>query len=228
VNTAEAQKRAAAEAAAAMVEPSMVVGLGTGSTAAWFVKAVAALRLDVMAVATSEATAALATSLGIRLAELDSVDEIDLTVDGADEISSSLSLIKGGGGALLREKLTWRASRRCVVIADQSKVSQKLGRFPLPIEVVPFGARQTAQRIAAMLGGHGVNAAPRLRVRDSVPVRTDSGNLIYDAPCQMIPDPAALADGLKSITGVVEHGLFLGFAERALVGTSDGVIVLLP
>lgn len=228
MSSAEAQKRAAGEAAAALVEPGMVVGLGTGSTAKWFVQALAARRLDVRGVATSEATASLARSLGLALVELDRVEQIDLTVDGADEIGPGLALIKGGGGALLREKLAWRASRRCVVIADQSKVSQKLGRFPLPIEVIPFGAPQTAQRIETELRLMDIRALPALRLHFDTPVTTDSGNLIYDAPCQMIPDPAALAGALKSITGVVEHGLFLDLAERALVGTSDGVITLLP
>ena len=138
------QKRAAGKAAAALVSPGMVVGLGTGSTAAWFVKALAARKLDVRGVPTSLATAELALSLGMTVVELDDVAEIDLTVDGADEIGPGLALIKGGGAALLREKLVWEASRRCVVIADAAKQVRRLGAYPLPIEVVGFGHRSTA------------------------------------------------------------------------------------
>jgi ribose 5-phosphate isomerase A len=159
---------------------------------------------------------------------LDEVQAIDLTVDGADEIGPGLSLIKGGGGALLREKLVWQASHRCVVIADQGKTVETLGRFPLPIEVVEFGAQHTARRIRSVLESQGIDALPALRLQSGAPVRTDSGNLIYDAPCETIANPAALADALKQITGVVEHGLFLGLAVRALVGTDGGVITLHP
>ena len=228
VSSAEAQKQAAGAAACELVDDGMVVGLGTGSTAAWFVKALGARKPDVRCVSTSEATADLARGLGLRLFELDEVDEIDLTVDGADEIGPGLSLIKGGGGALLHEKLVWSASRACVVIADQAKVVPSLGRFPLPIEVIPFGARRTAIRIQAALASVGVEAFPALRLRDGAPMRTDSGNLIFDAPCETIADPAALSRELKAITGVVEHGLFLGLAGRALVGTEEGVTLLFP
>ena len=228
----DAQKQATGEAAAALVEAGMTVGLGTGSTAAFFVRALAARRLDVVGVATSEATAALARSLGMWLAELDEVEAIDLTVDGADEIGPGLALIKGGGAALLREKLVWTASKRCVVIADASKEVARLGAFPLPIEVVEFGHLQTAARLAAALEGQGIAVKPRLRVKGlslkgDLPVRTDSGNLIYDAPCGAIGDPAALAAALKAVTGVVDHGLFLGLAERALIGTDGGVVTVL-
>jgi ribose 5-phosphate isomerase A len=228
VNSAEDQKRAAGEAAAAMVEAGMVVGLGTGTTAVWFVRALAERRLDVRCVATSVATAALAQSLGLTVTDLDSIDCIDLTVDGADEIGPGLALIKGGGAALLREKLVWTASRRCVVIADASKPQSVLGAFPLPVEVTDFGARHTAQRLGATLQANGIAAWPELRVRDGVNVRTDSGNLIYDAACGAIPDPVALAAAIKAVTGVVDHGLFLGLAERALIGADGGVSTLFP
>ena len=229
----EAQKRAAGVAAADLVEAGMTVGLGTGTTAAHFVRALAARKLDVTGVATSEATAALARSLGLRVADLDEVEEIQLTVDGADEIGPDLSLIKGGGAALLREKLVWTASKRCVVIADASKRVDRLGAFPLPIEVVAFGHTDTAQRIAAVLAEQGIAVRPRLRLgaltlKGDIPVRTDSGNLIYDAPCGAIGHPAALAAALKSVTGVVDHGLFLGLAERALIATETGVVTVLP
>ena len=224
----DSQKRAAGQAAAALAEDGMVVGLGTGSTAVWFVKALAARRLDLTCVATSEATADLAQSLGLTVAQLGETREIDLTVDGADEIGPGLSLIKGAGGALLREKLVWEASRRCVVIADAGKPVPVLGRFPLPIEVVAFGHKITALRICDALAECDIGAAPRLRMKDGEPVRTDGGNLIYDAACGRIEEPAALAAALKSVTGVVDHGLFLDLAEQALIGTANGVTTLEP
>ena len=217
------QKRAAGEAAADLVEPGMVVGLGTGSTAAWFVKALAARALDIRGVATSIATAELAAGLGIALTDLDAVEAIDLTVDGADEIGPGLALIKGGGAALLREKLVWEASRRCVVIADAAKRVPTLGAFPLPIEVVAFGHATTARRVEAVLADNGLLIFPHLRMRDGAPVRTDNGNLIYDAACGAIENPGRLATALKAVTGVVEHGLFLNLADTALVGTDSGV-----
>jgi ribose 5-phosphate isomerase A len=224
--SADDQKRAAGEAAAALVEAGMTVGLGTGSTAAWFVKALAARKLDIVAVSTSLATAELAASLGIRLKELG--EAIDLTVDGADEIGPALSLIKGGGAALLREKLVWEASRRCVVIADAAKRVPLLGKFPLPIEVVAFGHETTMLRICDALTECDLGVAPRLRVKDGAPVRTDGGNVIYDASCGRIEEPALLAAALKSVTGVVDHGLFLDLADLALVGTDGGVVSVEP
>jgi ribose 5-phosphate isomerase A len=228
VSDVDAQKQAAGQAAAALVEPHMVVGLGTGSTAAWFVKALGARGLDVTCVCTSEATAELARSLGLRLAELGDTRQIDLTVDGADEIGPGLSLIKGGGAALLREKLVWEASTRCVVIADAAKRVPALGKFPLPIEVVAFGHRTVQPRICDALTECDIGVAPRLRLKDGQPVRTDGGNVIYDVACGRIEDPAALADALKSVTGVVDHGLFLDLADLALVGTDGGVVEIEP
>lgn len=225
---AEAQKRAAGEAAAALVEDGMVVGMGTGSTAVWFVRALAARKLDIVGVATSQATADLAQSLGVRLGELGETRAIDLTVDGADEIGPGLSLIKGGGGALLREKLVWEASRRCVVIADAGKQVKTLGKFALPIEVVAFGHKTTALKICDALAECDIGIAPVLRRKDGQPVRTDGGNLIYDAACGRIEEPAILAAALKSVTGVVDHGLFLDLADRALIGTDTGVLELEP
>ena len=220
--SAEDQKKAAGEAAAALVESGMIVGLGTGSTAAHFVQALGARKLDIRGVPTSEATADLARSLGIPLMTLDEAKAVDLTVDGADEVGQGLMLIKGGGGALLREKLVWEASRRCVVIADAAKQVVRLGKFPLPIEVVAFGAVTTQARICDALVECEINVAPRLRMRDGAPVRTDSGNLIYDVACGDIPDPGMLGEYLKAVTGVVEHGLFIGLADEALVGKDDG------
>jgi ribose 5-phosphate isomerase A len=228
--SADDQKRAAGAAATALVDESVrVIGLGTGSTAAWFVRALPARLAEAglagrTCVATSEATADLARSLGLTLADLDEAGAIDLTVDGADEIGPSLSLIKGGGAALLREKLVWEASRRCVVIADASKRVAMLGRFPLPIEVIPFGHATTLRRIVAGLADCGVAATPVMRMKDGAPLRTDNGNLIYDAACGAILDPPEVEAALKSITGVVDHGLFLGLADVALIGTDQGVV----
>ena len=221
---ADEQKRAAGEAAVDLIEPGMIVGLGTGSTAAAFVRALAIRRVDIRGVATSETTADLARLMKIPLLDLNEAKSIDITVDGADEIGPSLSLIKGGGGALLREKLVWEASRCCVVIADAAKRVASLGAFPLPIEVVAFGHATTLARIEAVLQGFGMPVFPHLRVCDGAPVRTDSGNLIYDAACGVIDDPAGLAAALKGVTGVVEHGLFLNLAGTALVGTDGGVV----
>ncbi len=225
--TADGQKLAVGEAATALVEDGMTVGLGTGSTAAHMVRALGRRagveRLRLRCVATSDATAALALSCGLDLVDLDAVGEIDLTLDGADEIGPDLALIKGGGAALLREKLVWEASRRCVAIADASKVVPRLGRFPLPVEVVAFGHATTAMRLAAAARAAGIDAAPRLRAVQGTPLRTDGGNVIYDMACEVIPAPAALAAALKQVTGVVEHGLFLGLARTALVGEASGV-----
>ena len=191
-------------------------------------RALAARKLDIVGVPTSQATADLAASLGIKLGELGETKGIDLTVDGADEIGPGLSLIKGGGAALLREKLVWEASKSCVGIADAAKNLKFLGKFPLPIEVVAFGHKTTANRICDALAECELDIVPMLRRKDGEPVKTDGGNLIYDAHCGRIDEPAALAAALKSVTGVVDHGLFLDLADRALVGTPDGVIELEP
>ena len=193
------QKKNAGEAAAAHVEAGMIVGLGTGSTAAWFVKALAARNLSgLRCVPTSEKTADLARDLGLTLSTLEDTPRIDLTVDGADEVGPGLALIKGGGAALLREKLVWEASTRCIVIADAAKVVPVLGTFPLPIEVVAFGHKTTANRIADVLIDHEIKQPARVRQADRGLVRTDGGNLIYDAACKAISDPVRLADDLKT------------------------------
>ncbi len=228
MSDAEAQKRAAGMAATELVEAGMTVGLGTGSTAAWFVRALAERRPSIVCVATSEATSALAVTLGLQVVDFDRAGEVDLTVDGADEIGPRLALIKGGGGALLREKLVWLASRRCVVIADASKLVTALGPFPLPIEVTTFGHRRTAEHIRGVLHDLGISAAPALRMDGDAPSRTDGGNLIYDVPCRVIERPAEVAKALKDVTGVVDHGLFLGLAERALVAGEGGVETIWP
>ncbi|MFN7238617.1 MAG: ribose-5-phosphate isomerase RpiA [Brevundimonas sp.] len=225
----DARKQRAGEAAAGRVEAGMVIGLGTGSTAAWFVKALAARKLpDLRCVPTSEKTADLARELGLTLSTLDDTPRIDLTVDGTDEVGPGLALIKGGGAALLREKLVWEASARCIVIAEAAKVVTTLGAVPLPIEVVAFGHKTTGNRIADVLADHDIALPARLRQADRGIVRTDGGNVIYDATCGAIMDPVRLADDLKLITGVVEHGLFLDLADEAIIGTDDGVDMLTP
>jgi ribose 5-phosphate isomerase A len=226
--TPDEQKRQVGAAAAALVESGMVVGLGTGSTAVEFVRALAARKLDIVGVPTSVATATLAGDLGIRLGELGETKGIDLTIDGADEIGPGLSLIKGAGGALLREKLVWEASRSCVVIGDAGKHVKILGKFTLPIEVVAFGHKTTFARICDVLAECEIGMVPVLRRKDGEAVRTDGGNLIYDVACGSIPEPAVLGSALKSVTGVVEHGLFLDLADRALIGGPDGVRELEP
>ena len=229
MTSSDDQKRLAGEAAAALIEPGQVVGLGTGSTAAHFVRALAARKIAVRGVPTSESTAALARELGLTLIGVDDVSVIDITVDGADEIGPELGLIKGGGGALLREKLVWEASRRCVVIADAAKTVKRLGAFPLPVEVAAFAHKGTSRRICDVLADADIAMPPRLRKTDGEPFRTDGGNLIYDIDCGAITDPWALAEALKGVTGVVEHGLFLGLADLALIGGADGrVSEILP
>ena len=225
-------KKAAALAALELVRPGMRLGLGTGSTADEFVRLLAervAGGLDVVGVPTSERTGALAASLGIRLATLEELPELDLTVDGADEIGPGLALVKGGGGALLREKIVAAASARMVVIADASKVVDPIGAFPLPIEVNPFGLGSTRLKIAAAARALGLDGPIVLRASaDGRPFVTDGGHYILDASFRRIPDPMSLANALVGIPGVVEHGLFLGLATAAVVARADGVDVLRP
>lgn len=225
-------KRRAAAAALDFVEPGMRLGLGTGSTADEFVKllgAEVAGGLEVVGVPTSERTAALAGSLGIRLATLEDLPELDLTIDGADEIGPGLALVKGGGGALLREKIVAAASARMVVIADATKVVDPLGVFPLPIEVNPFGFGSTHGKIVAAAAALGLTGPVALRrTGDGAPYLTDGGHWIVDASFRRIPDPQTLSRALFEIPGVVEHGLFLGLATAAIVARSDGIDILHP
>ena len=218
---ADAMKRLAAEAAVAMVEDGMVVGLGTGSTATFAVHSLAArvaLGLRVTGIPTSERTAALAREHGIALTDLDAQPVIDLTIDGADEVErATLQLIKGLGGALLREKIVAAASRRMVVIVDAGKLVDRLGsRAPVPVEIVAFGAAATLRHLAE----RGV--APTLRLRNGSPFQTDSGNLIADCATGPIGDPRALAGSLLAVPGVVETGIFLDLASTVVIGTEHG------
>ncbi len=228
--TADLWKRQAAERVLAYLEGGMKLGLGTGSTAAKFVELVgervrAGLKLT--CVPTSEATRAQAERLGIPLTTLEATPHLDLTVDGADELDDQLRLIKGGGGALLREKIVAMASQRMVVIADASKRVATLGKFPLPVEVVRFGLAATQKMVAAVAAEAGCEGGITLRLaRDGQPFVTDGGNHLLDCAFGRIGNPEALDAGLKRVPGVVENGLFLGIADTAVVAGPDGVVIL--
>ncbi len=226
----EAQKRAAAARALDFVREGMRLGLCTGSTAKHFVELLGErvrAGLDIVAVPTSEATRAQAAAAGIALTTLDETPELDLTVDGADEIAPDLTLIKGGGGALLREKIVAAASARMVVIADESKWVSMLGRFPLPIEIAPFGAVATHRAVEAAISVAGCPGPIALRKAQSGEVFvSDGGHWILDAQLQRIPDPPVLAAQLCRVPGVMEHGLFIGLAQAAIVAGPDGVRVI--
>jgi ribose 5-phosphate isomerase A len=217
----DAEKEAAGRAAAKLVQDGDVVGLGTGSTAYFTVIALGErvkAGLKIIGIPTSIATADLARARGIPLTTLDEHPEIDITVDGADEVDPKLNLIKGGGGALLREKVVATASKKMVVVADSSKVVAVLGKFPLPVEVIAF-ARMVIEKKIAGLGG-----SPKLRLRsDGSPYLTDNGNEILDCSFGKIADPPGLAQALNAMPGVVEHGLFIGVASLALVGKGNHV-----
>ena len=217
-------KRLAAEASLATVESGMVLGLGTGSTAALMVEALGrrvAQGLRVVGIPTSERTAQQAQSLGIELVDFSTHTVIDLTIDGADEVhTGTLDLIKGLGGALLREKIVAAASRRMIVIVDEGKLVPSLGRVRLPVEVVRFGWQTTAVRLQQ------AGAEPVLRGGPDDPFRTDGGNHILDCAFPAIPDPAALQARLKSLTGVVETGLFIGLATQVIAGGHAGIRTL--
>jgi ribose 5-phosphate isomerase A len=222
-----ALKRAVAAKALDYVKDGMKLGLGSGSTAEIFVEQLAP-RIrggeKLLCVPTSEKTAALARKLGFTLAALDDLAPLDLTVDGADEADRNLDLIKGGGGMLLREKIVAAASRRMVVIADESKMVPRLGKYPLPIEVVEFGHKSTATRLAAALAAAGyANVPMTLRQRDRDIFNTDSGNVIYDCAFGAIQNAAKLAAAISAVPGVVEHGLFIGMATTLLIA-ADGEI----
>jgi ribose 5-phosphate isomerase A len=223
----EAQKRAAAARALDFVRPGMRLGLGTGSTAKHFVELLAQRvrsGLDVIAVPTSEATRTLAEKLGVPLTTLDETPALDLTVDGADEIGPDLTLIKGGGGALLREKIVAAASAHMVVIADRSKLVDRIGRFPLPVEIAPFGATATHRAVEAATAAAGCPGRAVLRkAAGGHAFVTDGGHWLLDAQLQHIADPPALAARLAAVPGVMEHGLFIGLARTAIVAGPEGV-----
>ena len=223
-------KRQAAAHALTQVRGGMKLGLGTGSTAKHFVDLLGEkvrAGLNVVGVPTSEATRIQAEQCGIPLTTLDEIDRLDLTVDGADEIDPAFNLIKGGGGALLREKIVAAASDRMIVIADDSKWVDVLGRFPLPVEVIPFGLAATRRAIAAAFAESGVSGQMGVRkARDGHVFVTDGGHWIIDAHLGRIPDAPRLAGLLSLIPGVVEHGLFIGLASTALLAGAQGIRVV--
>lgn len=222
-------KQRAAERALDYVKPGMRLGLGTGSTAAKFVDVLGAKvadGLDVICVPTSEATHKQALALSIPLATLGEQPQLDLTVDGADELDDALRLIKGGGGALLREKIVAAASERMVVIADDSKLVEKLGAFALPVEIAAFGWQATLDKVRTAASEFGCEGEVGVRGTQANPFVTDGGNYIADCAFGTINDPEQLALALSVIPGVVEHGLFIGLANSAVIAGVGGVEVL--
>ncbi len=229
LSPADLAKRAAAAAAVNLVTDGMRLGLGSGSTSAWFVRLLGAhLRetgIAVEGVPTSNDTARLAGDLGIPLIRLEDVEALDLTVDGADEFDPALDLIKGGGAALLREKIVAAASRRLVILTDASKRVPRLGAFPLPVEVVRFGWPNTRRAIEEVLARFGLEGAPvAIRPGAEGPLVTDEGHHILDLRLGAIPDAPGLAAALGAIPGVVEHGLFIGMADCVILGRADGSV----
>lgn len=219
----------AARAALGLVEDGMRLGIGTGSTAEEFVRLLAERindGLNVVGVPTSERTHALCNELGVPLKTLDEMPELDLVIDGADEVDGTLQLIKGAGGALLREKIVANASARMAVIADESKLVETLGAFPLSIEVNPFGLVATTVAIEKLASKLGLGGELALRKGDDEPFVTDGGHFIIDASFGHIPDAQSLSDGLLNIPGVVEHGLFLRYANIAFLAGVGGVKTL--
>jgi ribose 5-phosphate isomerase A len=229
--TEDLRKFNAAQAALDYVKDGMIVGLGTGSTSAHFVRQLGERvrqGLRVKGVPTSEATRNLAEQVGVPLLGISQVTSIDVDVDGADEVDGGFRLIKGGGGALLREKIVAAASKQMVVIADESKWVETLGAFPLPVEVTRFGFALTQARVVEALRATscaGDEVALRISGKANEPVITDGGNYILDAHAKRIPDPEALATALQAIAGVVEHGLFIGLSQTVILGKAKGADV---
>jgi len=226
---ARQMKIKAAETALSYVEDGMRLGIGTGSTAEEFVRLLAervADGLSVRGVPTSERTARLCVELGVPLNSLDELPELDLAIDGADEVDHALRLIKGGGGALLREKIVAAASDRVIVIADDSKLVETLGAFPLPVEVNPFGLAATRIAIEKAASALGLGGEILLRPGEDGPFTTDGGHFILDASFGRIPEAEALSDALHAIPGVVEHGLFLSMTTAAIIAGATGVRTL--
>lgn len=227
---ADSLKRAAAERAAAIVRDGMKLGLGTGSTAKHFVDVIGERVRDgltVLCIPTSEQTRRQAEGLGIPLTTLDETRQLDVTVDGTDEVDASLNLIKGAGGAQLREKMVAAASHRMIVIADASKRVETLGACPLPIEIVRFGVAATRRRIEEAAASAGCSGELTLRRTPAgTEFVTDEGHFILDAHFRRIDQPAALASALSQAPGVVEHGLFIGLCSGAIVASTTGIDIL--
>ncbi|WP_207512486.1 ribose-5-phosphate isomerase RpiA [Longitalea luteola] len=213
-------KQLVAKQAAELVQNNMTVGIGSGTTIYYLIRELGKRvkkGLFFRAIPTSKKTAALAAAENIPLAELNAVDSIDLTIDGADEIDGSLQLIKGGGGALLQEKMVAAASRELLILADYSKLVQHLGKFPLPLEVIPFGWKQVQKNLRET---YQIEAA--LRLQDDQPFISDHGHYILDCPFDRIDNPDILSYDLNAIPGVVDNGLFINMADMALIGYPDG------
>lgn len=220
--TQDDAKHLVAKRAVEFVEDGMAVGLGTGTTATMFIRELA-LRvqhgLTIRCVASSDASCDLGLSLGMDVTTLDQLPQLDLYVDGADEVGPGLALIKGGGGALLREKIVASAAKEFLVVVDSTKLVERLGRFPLPVEVIKMALPVVEPRLAAL----GLNPKQRKAKSGDGPYLTDEGNYILDCACGVIDDPEVLAAEIRGMVGVVEHGLFLGMATLALVAGEDGV-----
>jgi ribose 5-phosphate isomerase A len=222
----EAKRTAAAQAIERFLKDGMTIGLGSGTTSRWFVRILGervAQGLRVTGVPSSKSTGQLAREVGVSLADLNDIDQLDLTIDGADEIDGQGRMIKGGGANLLWEKIVASASNKMVCIVDESKLVETLGRFPLPIEVVPFAWRSTERHLRRLFEERGLGN-PKIDMRGGfeTPLTTDSGHYLLDCHLEKIPHPEGLAERLNQIPGVVEHGLFLGIATDAVVGHANG------
>jgi ribose 5-phosphate isomerase A len=218
-------KQIAAEKAVSFIESGMIVGLGTGSTAYWAIEKIGEKiknrELEIKAIATSKGSEQQAVSLGIPMLTFAEIDQIDITIDGADEADTKLNLIKGGGGALLREKIVASNSRQLIIIADETKFVKQLGKFALPVEAAVFGWEKTFQKLNAL------GCTPHLRMKDDHPYATDNGNYIVDCAFGQIADPAELHERINAIIGVVENGLFINLASALIVGYTNGDIKIL-
>ena len=218
-NAAVNGKKIAAGKAIEYIKDGMTLGLGTGSTAYWAIQGIGEMvkkGLTVRAIATSLQSESLALELGIPIVPFSEIDHLDITIDGADEVDESLNLIKGGGGALLREKIVASATRFYIIIVDESKLVKELGKFPLPVEVAPFGWELTFRRLAE-LGG-----SPRMRMAGDKPFLTDNQHYILDCPFGLIKDPARLHEQVSGITGVMEDGFFINMADVVVAGSPGG------
>lgn len=212
-------KKLAAQKAIGYIQSGMTIGLGTGSTAYWAIQGIGEMvrnGLSVRAIATSVQSDSLARELGIPMVAFSEIDHLDITIDGADEVDEELNLIKGGGGALLREKIVGSATKLYIIIVDESKLVRQLGKFPLPVEVAPFGWELTSRRLVDMGG------APRMRMAGDLPFLTDNQHYILDTSFGLIADPARLHERVSGITGVMEDGFFIGMADIVVAGLPDG------
>lgn len=218
----EQERQLAAKEAVKYIRDNQIVGLGTGGTASYAIREIGEMvkkGLRIQGIPTSDKTRELAESLNIPLVNINTVHAIDITIDGADEFDENLVLIKGGGGALLREKIVASLTREEIIIADSTKKVDVLGKFKLPVEIIPFASSYVLSQIK-VLKGEG-----KIRMAGNVPFITDQGNHIIDADFGLIQDPVSLSDKLNDITGVVEHGLFINLANKIIMGNDDGVIV---